>query len=446
MSLLHHRHATPASEPALTTAQLDELAELDAILAGDDSADAALVELVRDVRAAAPSMPPAAAQHLNERVSARFGVPHPGSRRGRPRRWLMERPGIVALSAVGASMIIVATGVAVVETSRTASSGRGGATAEPAFARPAISSAPDAGNAEFQNGVAQTSGDAAQPEANAALADAGAAQRVGGTSGGGAQAAPRRLRAERLMPTAKGLTSTLPGTGRRAVERSVQLDVRVRHDALPATSAAVQRITRAANGYVATSDVSLGQSGAGGAARFVLRVDSSRLDRAVDQLAALGTVQSQQESSRDITSAVDGAAARLQDATGERAALLAALARASTAGEIASLRARIAENRRTRARLDATLQRVQRRADRTTIELTLTAPAQDDPASGDGAWTLRDAAADAWGALRAILGGLLVVSAVAVPFLALGAGGWGLWQWRRRMARERILDANDLMP
>ena len=216
--------------------------------------------------------------------------------------------------------------------------------------------------------------------------------------------------------------------------------MRVKHGKLQWASDQVSAITRDAGGYVASSDVTLGQHGSG-SANYRLRVASSQLDRAIARLGALGTVVRQNETSQDITSELDSAKARLSDANAERQTLLRALASAKTAGQIAALRARLNDNRTLRASLDAQVKQVQRRADLTTIALTLTAPSANDPTADDGSWSLGDAATDAWHALRAILGGLLVVLAVALPFGLIGAAGSAVYAARRRRARERALDA-----
>ncbi len=89
MSLLHRTRSTD-DLPELTPAQLAELDALDAALAGEDIADDALADLVRDVRSTAPQLRPEATQHLNERVAARFGTPVTGARR---RGLLARYPG-----------------------------------------------------------------------------------------------------------------------------------------------------------------------------------------------------------------------------------------------------------------------------------------------------------------------------------------------------------------
>jgi Domain of unknown function (DUF4349) len=446
MSLLHRTHQSD-DLPELTPAQLAELDALDAALAGEAIEDDALATLVRDVSAAAPQIAPSAAQQLGERVAG-LG----GAAKGRRLRLPLSGPA----PALATAMLVVVLGGG----SYAAWRQQQGAVDVAAVmdAAPAESSGSAATADDLTNRFSDTDQQAASASAKPfARADAESADRAAPEidrltpqsrplETASARTAPELAESARVPGTNGGaaaqlLGSTLAASAKsRSVERSVDLSVRVKNGGIPEASAKVGRITREAAGYVSTSELSLGQHGAGEAS-FSLRVDSGQLDRAIDRLSGLGTVTAQNESSRDITSAVDSAKGRLRDAEQVRAALLRALAKATTAGEIASLKARIAENRRTRARLDAALQTVQRRADLTTISLTLSAPAKGDPTADDGSWGLGDAARDAWSALRAILGGMLVAAAVLAPFALLAAAGWAVYLTRRRRARERTLDA-----
>ncbi|MEH3053572.1 MAG: DUF4349 domain-containing protein [Patulibacter minatonensis] len=435
MSLLSKTHPIDDDLPELTPEQLAELDDLDAILAGEPANDDVLAALVRDVRTAAPEMRLEATERLTGRVAAGFG-------RGGARRRVWR--GSAMLSPLGATACVLLVmggvgGVVVAGEGRSGDDSETVSMAEPAAAPSSSSPSGDDVERSFERG---------------AIAEGGAPTTTSG-SGGSSTAlsdlvTPQRSTAstpseaaEELAPKLRNATGLLDGASRgsaRSVERSVDLAVRVTAGKLEEATGKVGSITRDANGYVASSDLSVGTAGRG-TATFELRVDSSKLDRAVDRLSDLGTVTSQNERSRDITSAVDSAQSRLDDATAERQALLRSLAKAGTAGEIASLRTRIAENRRLRASLDTQLKQVQRRADLTTIDLTLRSPVDDDPTTDDGRWSIGDAASDAGSVLTAIAGALLVGGAVLLPFALLGGLGWLAYAWRRRRARERALDA-----
>ena len=120
------------------------------------------------------------------------------------------------------------------------------------------------------------------------------------------------------------------------------------------------RATQAAGGFVQSSQVATGDGHS--TASFVLRVPTSRLDDALARLSRLGHVKSLQQSADDITGAYDGASARLAEARAERRGLLRALAKATTAEQISSLRARIADNRRALQRYQRDFNAVRNRA------------------------------------------------------------------------------------
>ena len=107
-------------------------------------------------------------------------------------------------------------------------------------------------------------------------------------------------------------------------------------------------------------------------ASFVLRVPTSRLDDALARLSRLGHVKSLQQSAEDITGAYDSASARLAEARAERRGLLRALAKATTAQEISSLRARIADNRRELQRYQREFNAVRNRANYATVGVDVT--------------------------------------------------------------------------
>ncbi len=208
---------------------------------------------------------------------------------------------------------------------------------------------------------------------------------------------------------------------------------------LPDAAREVGRIARRGGGYVVTSELSLERRGAG-TASYVLRVEAEQLDRVIDQLSDLGTVTGQNQQTLDVTNSLNSARGRLADANAARRALLKALERATTATQVNELKAKIAENRRLRARLTDEVQSIRVRVNRTEVYLTLTAPRSDAPSLDDGRWSLGDAAADAGKALTTILGAMLIGAAAALPFALVVGAAWLLARGRRRRGRERALD------
>ena len=173
------------------------------------------------------------------------------------------------------------------------------------------------------------------------------------------------------------------------------------------TTDGVVRATQAAGGFVQSSQVATGDGHS--TASFVLRVPTSRLDDALAQLSKLGHVKSLQQSADDITGAYDGASGRLTEARAERRGLLRALAGATTAQQITSLRARLADNRRALQRYQRDFNALRNRANLATVDVEVTgAPRKHAAAPGHGSWTPGDAAHDAVRVLEVSAGVALI--------------------------------------
>jgi hypothetical protein len=355
---------------------------------------------VRDVRLESPAMTPAFRARLYERVARGFAGG--GERPPRSRRFagLRGRPLVPALGIAGCLLaalvaVLVATG--------------GG--------KDDVASRGGAGGGS----VAATQAAPAQRESS-------------GSAGSGA--APN---ADSAAPSASKSVSPAapPASGGRHVERSTQLQLTTTD--VQKTADGVVRATQAAGGYVQLSQVRTGDGN--GSATFVLRVPTAKLDEAIASLSKLGHVSSMQQSANDITGQYDSAQSRLADARAERRGLLRALAKATTAQEIASLKARIADNRAQLNRLQSEFNAVRRRATYATIEADIVGrPHKQQPAPA-GSWDPGDAARDALRVLEVGAGVALVGLSVLVPLALIGgAGAFAAGAWRRRR-REAALDA-----
>ena len=385
-------------EPTLDPAVAAELEALEAALAGDPAAEPELAALVRDVRADAPAMAPDFRARLDRRVERGF-------ERALPRkRFASLRPMVPALGAAGC---VLAAVVAVVVLS--AGGGSNG------------SAGSSSGGASAPLATQEQSADAAKSSGSAGSESASSAK-----SSSAAPAAP-------AVPP-NGSTSAR----QRRVERSTRLELTTTD--VQAAGDGVVRATQAAGGFVQSSQIATGDGHS--TASFVLRVPTSRLDDALARLSRLGHVKSLQQSAEDITNAYNGASARLAEARAERSGLLRALSKATTAQEISSLRARIADNRRTLQRYERELAAVRNRADYATVGVEVTGVARKHAAApGGGSWTPGDAAHDAVRVLEVSAGVALIALAVLVPLGLVGAAGGFAAVAVRRRRREAALSA-----
>jgi hypothetical protein len=379
-------------EPTLDPAVAAELEALEAALAGDLAAEPELVALVGDVRAQAPAMAPEFRTRLDRRVERGFERALP------QRRFPRLRPLVPAL---GVSGCVLAGIVAIVlvgggSSDDSGSSGGGGAAA------PSL--------AQQQRGAAEDS-----------------AKGSGAGSGSASSATPAPSAAAPVAPARQ-----------RRVERSTRLELTTTD--VQKASDGVVRATQAAGGFVQSSQIATGDGRS--TASFVLRVPTARLDDALARLSRLGHVKGLQQSAEDITGSYDSASARLAEARAERRGLLRALAKATTAQEISSLRARIADNRRELQRYQREFNAVRNRANYATVGVDVTATKHKQAAApSGGSWTPGDAAHDAVRVLEVSAGVALIALAVLVPLGLVGAAGGFAALALRRRRREAALSS-----
>jgi hypothetical protein len=394
----------PAVDPAVTR----ELAELDAVLAGDAGADPALALLVSDVRALAPRMAPVFAAGLDEQVQAGFAAGPPPVA-----RWLGAlRSRTMLLPALGLAAAMLVALVVVLDVARDSSM----PTRQPSTEVLAPDTKP-----------AVTTKRAPVPSVPGTFLNQDSARRSVPLTGAGSVAAPAR-------PAAR---SAKPGFGRK-VEKSTELSLRTTADGVQDAADGVVRVVQSLGGIVESSQVTT--AGRGGTATFTLRVPVDRLDDAVRRLSALAHVASLTQNVQDITGSFVSTASRLSDARAERRALLRALGKATTANEIASLRARLRLNASEIAAYKGELNSLRRRANFARVDVTITGRGRA-PSTGAGAWTPRDALHDALRVLEVAAGVLVVTAAALTPVALLAVLAALAARSLRRRRREQALDA-----
>ena len=169
----------------------------------------------------------------------------------------------------------------------------------------------------------------------------------------------------------------------------------------------------------------------------MLSLPSAKLSASLASLGQLAPLRAESQSLQDITNTYDQARQRLNDATAERQALLRALAKANTEGEIDSLRARLAQAGGAITRARTALGTVAKQASTAEVEVTVIG----DKSAGSEGLTLHRGLHDAGRVLTMTLIVLLIAAAVLVPLaLVIAAIVIARRAWRR-YRRERVLDA-----
>ncbi len=399
----------------LTPDEARELDALDRALAGDpvDPDLRELEELVCDLRATAPEMTPAFAARLERAVEDGFPEPLERPKLRRPRRWvLMPAAGVLAAALIA---LVVVLGQ---DSNNAVTPG----VLDDASAPAVTAVGPEAATDSAGGGAAS----------KAAPNDLGTVT-APGAAGSGRPSAPAAVAPAQPQALKR---SDAP----RKVQRSADLTITTPSAKFETTSDAVIRTVDRFGGIVAAS--SIGRQGAHGEASFDLRIPTGRLDDALAALSKLGHVSERTQDLQDITSSFTSVQDRLSDARAERKGLLAALAKATTQGQIDSLKARLRTVRATLGRLGAERASLQRRADLSRVSLTLRGvkgAGATTPARGDH-WTPGDAAGDALRVLEVMAGVALIALAIAVPLGLLGLAIAFSARGFRRRDRERALD------
>ncbi len=386
---------------------------------GEEAAAGAWRELREDVRALTPPMTAEFERRLAERIegwtagSPRSDAPRPANSGDAPRpaapaprrarRWRLPSLRLPSsrLRIAGAAGAACALVAAVLIATSWQTSHLAGPLAHPRVRAGDLESAPAAGGAQAREEEARRNGALGTAGASSA---AGAEAGQNGASGSG-----------RVQQLAASLTlSCTPSEVQSIADR-------------------VAQVTVSDGGFVQSSQVQMQREGASEAS-LDLRVPSARLAAALAALGQLAPVRAENQSLQDITGAYDAARRELADAVAERGALLRALSRAVTQGQIESLHKQLSLTGGAITRARSALHAVSARASTSALEVTVLG----DAPAGEGS-TLHRGLHDAGEVLTVALVVLLIGAAVLVPLaillavLILGGRAW------RRYLRERAL-------
>jgi hypothetical protein len=411
------------------------LRELDAALAHEPAADPDLALLVAGVEAAKPEPSAAFLASLDARVHAGFPREAVTAKSAKP-PWhaRLRRPQILAPGFAAAVVVAGVVAIALVgTTSKPLSEDLGDSSSSSSSSSQTLSAGgqpPSAAEKSAAEALGATRDPAPSSSADTA---APAPQAAAGTTSSGASA-QKSAPALSSAPAAGGGGVSQQD---RKVQRAADLTLTPKPDDVQKTADGVVRETQAAGGYVQRSDIATRDGG--GEATFTLRIPSARLDDTLAQLSKLAHVGALNQSASDITSAFVSAADQLSDARAERAALLRALGKATTDRQIASLKARLTDNRSEIAQRKGALDAQRRRADLATVSVTVQGTGKATKNDG-GAWTPRDALHDAGRVLEVAGGVALIALAVLAPLAILAALALLASRTLRRRRREGALD------
>ncbi|HMH48497.1 MAG TPA: DUF4349 domain-containing protein [Solirubrobacteraceae bacterium] len=392
------------------------VAELEAALTGDRHGPVAdsWRELRSDVRALAPPMSAEFERELRERIEERAATPprprgvrsptRSASAHAHARAWLGSglRPRLLAGSGMCVAAAIVT--LVVIAPWRASIQTTGGTAKDAVGARRAAGALGTSGGVFEQVAPSVKRATAAPSGADAGLSPTSPA-----------------------APTAESARA-------RMQQRAASITLVATPEALQSVADRVARLAVREGGYVQSSQVHL-QHGAAGEANLDLNLPSARLSAALASLAQLAPTRAESQSLQDITDEYSAARTKLADAFAERQALLRALARASTQGQIESLHARLALAGGAITRARTALQSVSKRGSSSAVEVTVLGAAH---ASGGGL-TLGKGLHDVGDVLTVALVVLIIALAVLVPLAILVALLVSAWRVARRYARERAL-------
>jgi hypothetical protein len=216
----------------------------------------------------------------------------------------------------------------------------------------------------------------------------------------------------------------------RRVERSVELTIATTSDKLQAAADGVGTVAESHGGFVLTSHVNTGDTGAGGS--FTLRVPQRELQSTIADISKLGHLRARSESGQDMTGSFNDVQDRLGNALVERRTLKLKL-RHAKGTKADDIRIRIATLNAIVDGLNGQMRDLKRRTSYSKLNITL--EQQKGAAGGTGAaWH------DATRTLEGMLNFTVRALGVLLPLaLIAGLAAFGGRSLRRRRREAPLL-------
>jgi len=260
------------------------------------------------------------------------------------------------------------------------------------------------------------------------------------------------------LNAAPGVKSA-PGTSTRQVEiskpgtqvvgvgpkltRSASLDLRVKD--IGTAAARVRTIAAGLQAIVLTEQIGKGgpgdplplassgrpSSSATGFGALTLSVPADKLDIALDQLAAVGTVLQRTTSSQDVTSQYVDTQSRLKTMSASVERVRALMAQAKDLGQVVALESEVSRREADLEAMQSQLDALRTSVERSTLAVSLSTPG-NEPVTVNGFMAGLRSGWDAFTtSASALLRGVGALLPFAVFFALLGAPLWSWWRRRR---------------
>ncbi|HRV61161.1 MAG TPA: DUF4349 domain-containing protein, partial [Solirubrobacterales bacterium] len=233
-------------------------------------------------------------------------------------------------------------------------------------------------------------------------------------------------------------TGTNPTSGKRDVARETEITLGTDPDGVQDAANKVIEVTDDHNGIVMKSNVTDGKEGTAGAT-FSLLIPSGQIEATVADLSGIADLKSRSQDLVDITAPTNRAEDNLADSKAKIKSLLGELEVTYDEDERAAIEQKIRFERQEKQYYEIRLNRLERRADYTPVDLRVETGGDSASDDGSSSWGLGDAVDDA-GKLLGVAAGVTVLAlAVAIPIgivilIALAINR----AWVRR-SRRRIL-------
>ncbi len=220
---------------------------------------------------------------------------------------------------------------------------------------------------------------------------------------------------DRAAPQRSAGNQVQPAPSPQKIIRTVSMQLYTRD--FEKDLAALQETLKAQGGYVEQSDIS-GDPGSRRYASLTMRVPKNNLDAYLASIATVGRMASISESQEDVSDQYLDVDTRLKTQQAKMDRLQQLLEKASTVQDILNIETEIANTQYQLDSLTGALRGMDSKVDYATLRLSLYEETRDVSVGQQSLGErIRNAMADAWDAVVAFLGNLVVLLSIVLPYL-----------------------------